>query len=135
MELSTLVIYDIVDDRARLRVSEACKDFGLERLQYSCFRGKLSQNKREELLERLRRIQREWETRWRKDFPDARIVPLEDPSYPEQQPEGRWMPSFKIMIQPMCEKDISAALYAYLYVDVPKDQEDRGTEAEEHHCT
>ena len=32
MELCTLVIYDIEDDRARLRVSEACKDFGLERL-------------------------------------------------------------------------------------------------------
>src|SRR3974377_1639963 len=105
MELSTLVIYDIEDDRARLRVSEACKDFGLERLQYSCFRGKLSQNKREELYERLRRIQREWESRWRKDFPGARVEPTELPSPPADEAQGRWTPAFKIMIQPLCEKD------------------------------
>jgi hypothetical protein len=125
MELSTLVIYDIEDDRARLRVSEACKDFGLERLQYSCFRGKLSQNKREELLERLQKIQRDWETRWRKDFPDARIVPCDVPFFPAEEAEGRWAPAFKIMIQPMCEKDIKTALYTYLFVDIPKDLEDR----------
>ncbi len=123
MELSTLVIYDIEDDRARLRVSEACKDFGLERLQYSCFRGKLSQNKREELYERLRRIQREWESRWRKDFPGARVEPTEVPSPPADEARGRWTPAFKIMIQPLCEKDIKTALYAYLFVDVPRELE------------
>jgi hypothetical protein len=124
MELSTLVIYDIEDDRARLRVSEACKDFGLERLQYSCFRGKLSANKREELYERLRRIQREWESRWRKDFPDARVERTDLPSPPADEAQGRWTPAFKIMIQPLCEKDIKTALYAYLFVDVPRDLEE-----------
>lgn len=119
MELSTLVIYDIENDRARLRVSEACKDFGLERLQYSCFRGSLSRNKCEELYERLRKIQREWESRWRKDFPEARVEPTESPSPPTEEAKGQWAPAFKIMIQPLCEKDIKAALYAYLFVDVP----------------
>jgi CRISPR-associated protein Cas2 len=46
-------MYDIEDDRIRYRISEACLDFGLERIQFSVFRGKLNRNKREELLERL----------------------------------------------------------------------------------
>jgi len=46
-------MYDIEDDRVRHRISEACLDFGLERIQYSVFRGKLNRNKREELLMRL----------------------------------------------------------------------------------
>lgn len=52
-DLRTLVMYDIEDDRVRYRVSEACLDFGLERIQFSVFRGKLNRNKREELLMRL----------------------------------------------------------------------------------
>jgi CRISPR-associated protein Cas2 len=121
MELSTLVIYDIEDDRARTRVSEACKDFGLQRLQFSCFRGTLSQNKREELYERLRQIQREWEARWHKDFPEAQTKPMDLPVPPEDDAKGHWQPAFKIMIQPLCEKDVKTALYAYLFADVPQD--------------
>ena len=52
-ELRTLVMYDIEHDRVRHRVSEACLDFGLERIQFSVFRGKLNRNKREELLMKL----------------------------------------------------------------------------------
>ena len=63
-ELITMVIYDVEDDWARTQVSEACKDFGLMRVQYSCFRGKLSGNKREELYEHFRKIQRDWQKRW-----------------------------------------------------------------------
>jgi CRISPR/Cas system-associated endoribonuclease Cas2 len=123
-ELITLVIYDVEDDRARTRVSEACKDFGLQRIQYSCFRGKLSQNKREELYERMRKVQREWEVRWRKDFPDTRIEQVDFPDPPETEPSGRWEPAFKILIQPLCEKDIGTASYAYLFIDVPKMSEE-----------
>jgi len=123
MELSTLVIYDIEDDRARTRVSEACKDFGLERLQFSCFRGKLTQNKREELRERLCRIESEWEKRWRKDFPEAPAKSVDAPAPPPEEAKGTWQAAFKIMIQPICEKDIKAALYAYMYVDMPKNLE------------
>ena len=49
-------MYDSEDDRVRYRVSEACLDFGLERIQYSVFRGKLNRNKREELLDRLTHV-------------------------------------------------------------------------------
>ena len=123
-ELITLVIYDVEDDRARTRVAEACKDFGLQRIQYSCFRGKLSQNKREELYERMRKVQREWEVRWRKDFPDTRIEQVDFPDPPETEPSGRWEPAFKILIQPLCEKDLGTASYAYLFIDVPKMSEE-----------
>ncbi len=53
LELRTLVMYDIEDDRVRYRISEVCLDFGLERIQFSVFRGKLNRNKREELLMKL----------------------------------------------------------------------------------
>lgn len=52
-ELSTYVLYDIPDDGLRTRVSETCKDYGLERVQFSAFLGPLTRNKREELFLRL----------------------------------------------------------------------------------
>ena len=119
-ELITLVIYDVEDDWARARVADACKDFGLRRIQYSCFQGRLSQNKREELYERMRRVQRDWEIRWRKDFPQSCIQRQDTSDFPDSEPSGRWSPAFKIVIQPLCEKDVSSATYAYLFIDVPK---------------
>lgn len=71
----------------------------------------------------MRRIQLDWETRWRKDFPDARLHPSDSPEPPEQEAAGRWNPAFKIPIQPLCEKDIGAASYAYLFIDMPKTEE------------
>jgi len=52
-ELRTLVIYDIENDKIRLRISETCLDYGLTRIQYSAFLGTLNRNKREELFLRL----------------------------------------------------------------------------------
>ncbi|MBI4481496.1 MAG: CRISPR-associated endonuclease Cas2 [Acidobacteria bacterium] len=52
-ELQTLVIYDIEEDARRLRISETCLDYGLERIQYSAFRGRLNRNRREELFAKL----------------------------------------------------------------------------------
>ena len=52
-EFRTLVMYDIEHDRIRHRISEVCLDYGLERIQFSVFRGKLNRNKREELLMKL----------------------------------------------------------------------------------
>ncbi len=46
-------MYDIENDRIRLQVSEDCKDAGLERVQYSVFRGKLSRTHRGELIAKL----------------------------------------------------------------------------------
>ena len=52
-ELRTLLIYDIEDDKIRLKISETCLDYGLRRIQYSAFLGRLNRNKREELFLRL----------------------------------------------------------------------------------
>jgi CRISPR-associated protein Cas2 len=55
-ELRTLVIYDIENDRIRLRISETCLDYGLARIQFSAFLGILNRNKREELFLKLSSI-------------------------------------------------------------------------------
>jgi CRISPR-associated protein Cas2 len=54
-EVSVILIYDIEGDRLRTRVSEVCLDYGLERIQYSAFFGKLNRNRRQELALRLSR--------------------------------------------------------------------------------
>ena len=51
--MHTLVIYDITEDKTRNRIAEVCKDYGLKRIQWSAFMGKLSVNRREELHLRL----------------------------------------------------------------------------------
>jgi len=51
--LPTLVLYDIPGNKQRKRISDACLDYGLERIQKSAFLGYLSRNRREELQKRL----------------------------------------------------------------------------------
>lgn len=51
-----MVIYDIRSDRVRRRVADACLDFGLERLQYSVFVGRIDPSWRPELQRRLESI-------------------------------------------------------------------------------
>lgn len=50
-----ILIYDIPDDRIRHKVSERCKDYGLDRIQYSAFAGDIDRNRREELMLRLKK--------------------------------------------------------------------------------
>jgi len=45
----TWVMYDIPKDKIRNKIAEVCKDYGLERIQWSAFSGGLSSNRREEL--------------------------------------------------------------------------------------
>ncbi len=52
-ERLTLVVYDIPDDRTRLRIANVCKDFGLKRIQYSAFCGQLGSTHRAEMFARL----------------------------------------------------------------------------------
>lgn len=52
-EVSLVLIYDIESDRIRNRAADACLDYGLERIQYSAFFGKLNRNRRQELALRL----------------------------------------------------------------------------------
>lgn len=53
LEQRTLVIYDVPDDRVRSKVAKACKDYGLEHVQYSAFSGPLGATLRKELCARL----------------------------------------------------------------------------------
>jgi len=48
-EVSLVLIYDIENDRLRTRVADICLDYGLERIQFSAFFGKLNRNRRQEL--------------------------------------------------------------------------------------
>lgn len=48
--MQCLVIYDIPDDGARLKVADACLDYGLQRIQYSAFCGDLSRSHQRELF-------------------------------------------------------------------------------------
>jgi CRISPR-associated protein Cas2 len=77
-ELATYVLYDIPDDAVRTKVADVCKDYGLERIQFSAFCGSLTRNKREELFLRLGEVL-------------------------GKQPG-------KILLQPVCEKDIRDGL-------------------------
>ncbi|MCC6395363.1 MAG: CRISPR-associated endonuclease Cas2 [Bryobacterales bacterium] len=52
-EVSLVLVYDIENDRIRTRVSDICLDYGLERIQFSAFFGKLNRNRRQELALRL----------------------------------------------------------------------------------
>lgn len=49
-----MLIYDIENDRLRTRASDICFDYGLERIQFSAFFGKLNRNRRQELALKLR---------------------------------------------------------------------------------
>ena len=52
-EIALALIYDVEDDRLRTRVSEICLNYGLERIQFSAFFGRLNRNRRQELALRL----------------------------------------------------------------------------------
>jgi CRISPR-associated protein Cas2 len=51
-----LVVYDVTDDGKRLKISECCQDFGLERLQYSMFGGAINATHRKDLIKRLKML-------------------------------------------------------------------------------
>lgn len=51
--LLTVVIYDIENDAVRKKMSDACKNMGLERVQYSSFRGLLTAAERRTLYGKL----------------------------------------------------------------------------------
>jgi len=48
-EVSLVLIYDIEDDKLRTRAADICLNYGLERIQFSAFFGKLNRNRRQEL--------------------------------------------------------------------------------------
>lgn len=54
--MRVLLIYDIVHDRQRTKVAEACLDYGLDRIQYSAFAGSLVRTYQEELMLKIKAI-------------------------------------------------------------------------------
>lgn len=54
--MRVLLLYDIINDRKRTKVSEACLDYGLDRIQYSAFSGLLSRTHQEELMMKISAI-------------------------------------------------------------------------------
>jgi CRISPR-associated protein Cas2 len=48
-----LVVYDITNDKNRTRLAKLLQQFGLERVQYSAFKGKLNQNDRDVLARKV----------------------------------------------------------------------------------
>ncbi|MBI3946603.1 MAG: CRISPR-associated endonuclease Cas2 [Armatimonadetes bacterium] len=54
--MTTLVIYDIPEDRLRGKLADVCLDYGLQRIQFSAFLGELSGNRAQEMLLRMRKL-------------------------------------------------------------------------------
>lgn len=52
--MNCLLIYDITEDKFRTKAAEICKDYGLQRVQYSAFFGYLNTNLRGELARKLK---------------------------------------------------------------------------------
>jgi len=56
MTANCLLVYDIPDDSKRAKVADACLDYGLDRIQYSAFTGRLAKTHQEELMLRIKKI-------------------------------------------------------------------------------
>ena len=69
-----LLIYDISHDGTRLKVADACLDYGLERIQYSAFFGELSHIHQRELLLKIKR-------RIGKHGANVQLFPLDEKSW------------------------------------------------------
>jgi len=50
----TLVIYDITDDKLRMKIAKVCEEHGLSRVQKSAFLGKITSVLRKSLIDKLR---------------------------------------------------------------------------------
>jgi CRISPR-associated protein Cas2 len=71
MPVQVLVIYDIPNDRLRGRVADLCLDYGMDRIQYSAFLGRLRRTHQEELMLRIKK-------QLGKQAGDVRLLPVCD---------------------------------------------------------
>lgn len=69
-----LLIYDITHDGTRIKVADACLDYGLERIQFSAFFGELSNTHQRELLSKIER-------RIGKHTASVQLYPLDEKSW------------------------------------------------------
>lgn len=54
--MQCVLVYDIPDDGKRLKVADACLDYGMDRIQYSAFLGNLAVTHQEELMLKIKRL-------------------------------------------------------------------------------
>lgn len=54
--MQCVVVYDISDDNKRIRIADACLDYGLDRIQFSAFLGDLAPTHQDELMLRVQSI-------------------------------------------------------------------------------
>lgn len=81
-----LLIYDISHDSTRVKVADACLDYGLERIQFSAFQGELNHTHQRELWQKIKR-------RVGKHAANVHLYPLDHKCWSnrcvlEQQQEG-----------------------------------------------
>lgn len=55
-KVMTFVIYDVENTRIRTKMAQTCLDKGLERIQFSAFRGSLTPAQRKELNKQLEHL-------------------------------------------------------------------------------
>ena len=53
--MQCLVVYDIPDDKVRVKIADVCLDYGLDRIQFSAFLGDLARTHQEELLIKVKK--------------------------------------------------------------------------------
>lgn len=53
MSVLVWILYDIKEDTPRTKVAKTCKQYGLERVQYSAFLGRLEKNRFDEIAEKI----------------------------------------------------------------------------------
>lgn len=51
-----LLVYDIPDDGKRNKIADTCLDYGLDRIQYSAFLGKLHATHQAEMMLKLKKV-------------------------------------------------------------------------------
>jgi CRISPR-associated protein Cas2 len=69
MVMHVLVIYDIVHDGTRNKIADLCLDYGLDRVQYSSFEGRLRRTHQEELMLKIKK-------KLGKRVGDVRLIPI-----------------------------------------------------------
>ncbi len=53
--MKCILIYDIPKDRIRIKIADACMDYGMQRIQFSAFCGNLARTHQEELIQKARK--------------------------------------------------------------------------------
>lgn len=55
-EVAVLLLYDVEENKLRNKIIEQCMNYGLVRIQYSAFMGKINRNHRQELCLKIQEL-------------------------------------------------------------------------------